>query len=264
MRGDGPTRAGGSTGVTPRVALTPSITKRTASSIRRQLRKSAVLPVAALAVLAAAAACSSPTDSTAAEPSLLSLYVGDVHISRFSALGILPGSTLQFSVRLTDASGRAVSGFKPLLVSRNTASLTMDLDGTIRVVGRGASWIVGSVLTPSNSVLADSTLVNVVCTVLAVPAVQLTVVDSLTGQSAALRAISVSIRSGGLRDTVFVATLAAGSPPFSVGLAYERPGTYDLSVTAAGYRIWTSTGVVVTNDLCHVITVPLTARLVAQ
>ena len=221
------------------------------------------MPVLLLAA-SAAAACSSPSDATAPEPSLLSLYIGDVHITRFSSLGILPGSTLQFSVRLTDAGGRAVSGLSPLLVSRNLAALTMAGDGTIRVVGRGSSWIVGSVRTPSNTVLADSTLVNVVCTVLAAPAVQLTVVDSLTGQSALLRSISVSIRSGGLRDTVFVASLSAGAPPFTVGLAYERPGTYDLSVNAAGYRTWTMNAVVVTSDLCHVVTVPLTARLVVQ
>ena len=220
----------------------------------------------AVAVLGSAVlgACASPTDATAPEPALLALYIGDVHVTRFSSLGILPGSTLQFSARLTDAGGRAVTGLHPLIVSRNPQTLSIDTTGTIRVVGRGAGWIVGSVRTPANNVLADSTQVQVLCTLVATPAIQLTVVDSLTAQSALLRSISVLIRSGGLSDTVFVASLAANAPPFSVGLAFDRPGTYDLSVSAAGYKTWTKNAVVVGSDLCHVVTVPLTARLVAQ
>jgi hypothetical protein len=222
------------------------------------------MALVSIGVASTFAACASPTEVVIAEPTALALYIGDVRISRTSALGLLPGTELQFSVRLTDANGRAVTGLKPSLVSRNTQTLTMDTAGVIRVVGRGASWIVGSVLTPMRAVLADSTLVNVVCTVLLQPAIQLTVVDSASGQSALLRAINISIRSGGLRDTVFVPSISAGAPPFTVGLAYERPGSYDLTVSAAGYREWTRSGVVATNDLCHVVTVPITARLVPQ
>ena len=217
------------------------------------------LGLAAAAVLSAA--CSSPTEIKQIEPTALGLYVGDVKLNRFSAVGILPGSNLTFSVRLTDAGGRIVSGLRPTVVSRNQQSLTIDTLGVLSVVGRGASWIVGSVVTPAQALLADSTLVNVVCTVALQPAITLTVVDSASGQSAGLTSINISIQNGLGRDTVFVTSVPTGAPPFSVGLAFERVGTFDLTATAAGYRVWTQTGVVVGRDLCHVITVPITARL---
>jgi hypothetical protein len=214
-----------------------------------------------LALAALAGACHSPMDASPGEPTSLALYVGDVHITRFSSLGLLPGNQLQFHVILTDASGRTVNGLRPVLVSRNTQSLTIDTVGVMRVVGRGSSWIVGSVLTPARAVLADSTLVNVVCTVVSQPAIQLTVVDSASGQSAALRAVNITVRTGALRDSLFVPSFAAGAPPFTVGIGYERPGTYDLMVSASGYRDWARAGIVVEHDLCHVITVNVTARL---
>ena len=217
------------------------------------------LGLAAAAVLTSA--CSSPTEIKQIEPTALGLYVGDVKLNRFSAVGILPGSNLTFSVRLTDAGGRIVSGLRPTLVSRNQQSLTLDARGVLTVVGRGASWIVGSVVTPAQALLADSTLVNVVCTVALQPAITLTVVDSSSGTSAGLTSIYITIQSGLARDTVFVSSVPTGAPPFSVGLAFERVGTYDLTATAAGYRVWTQTGVVVDRDLCHVITVPIAARL---
>ncbi|MEO5580406.1 MAG: PEGA domain-containing protein [Gemmatimonadaceae bacterium] len=46
-----------------------------------------------------------------------------------------------------------------------------------------------------------------------------------------------------------------------LSLAYERAGTYTVTVTKPGYREWRRTGVQVGRDECHVITVPLTARL---
>ncbi len=45
------------------------------------------------------------------------------------------------------------------------------------------------------------------------------------------------------------------------GVAYERHGTYTVSVDQAGYRTWTRAGVVVTKDQCHVRTVSILARL---
>ena len=211
--------------------------------------------VFALAALLAAAACHSPTDAAPGEPTSLALYIGEVHITRFSSLALLPGSELQFHILLTDASGHTVNGLRPVLVSRNTQSLTIDTLGVMRVVGRGSSWIVGSLLTPARAMLADSTLVNVVCTVTPLPAIQLTVVDSASGQSAPLHAVNITVRMGALRDSLFVPSFDAGAPPFTVGIGYERAGSYDLTVTASGYRDWGRVGIVVGHDLCHVITV---------
>ena len=47
-----------------------------------------------------------------------------------------------------------------------------------------------------------------------------------------------------------------------MALAYERAGTYTVTVHATGYRDWIKPGVTVTKDVCHVIGVLLTARLV--
>jgi hypothetical protein len=208
-----------------------------------------------------AAGCTLPSDAARPEPSSLGLYVGDVHVNRFSSLALFPGTELHFTVRLTDVGGRAVTDLRPLLTSRNVGTLTVDTAGVVRVAGLGASWIVGSVLTHGGNVLADSTFVNVVCLLQAQPAIALTIVDSVSGQSSALRGISVSIRDGLLRDTVFISSAASVTGPLVVGLANERKGTYDLTVSAAGYRGWTRSGVVVGSDLCHVATVALTARL---
>jgi hypothetical protein len=44
--------------------------------------------------------------------------------------------------------------------------------------------------------------------------------------------------------------------------AFERTGTYDVSVTRKGHRDWTAADVVVTAGVCHVETVTLQAQLV--
>jgi hypothetical protein len=202
-----------------------------------------------------------PSDAARPEPSSLGLYVGDVHVNRFSSLALLPGSELHFTVRLTDVGGRAVTDLRPVLASRNVSTFTVDTGGVVRVAGLGAGWIVGSVLTHGGNVLADSTFINVVCLLQQQPAIALTIVDSLSGQSNGLRAINVSIRDGALRDSVFISSAATATVPLVVGLANERKGTYDLTVSASGYRVWSRASVVVGTELCHVATVALTARL---
>jgi hypothetical protein len=46
--------------------------------------------------------------------------------------------------------------------------------------------------------------------------------------------------------------------------AGEQAGKYAIVVSASGYKLWTRTDVEVTEDECHVKTVPLTARLVPE
>ncbi|MFN2382919.1 MAG: hypothetical protein ABR559_01490, partial [Gemmatimonadota bacterium] len=50
----------------------------------------------------------------------------------------------------------------------------------------------------------------------------------------------------------------------SLGGAFERPGTYAVTVRKPGYREWRVTGVSVTSDACHVRPVQLQARLVPE
>jgi hypothetical protein len=52
--------------------------------------------------------------------------------------------------------------------------------------------------------------------------------------------------------------MAFGSDLVGAG---ERAGTYAVTVTATGYAEWTTSGVVVTADECHVIPVRLEPRL---
>lgn len=223
------------------------------------------LTAALLSALALVAACGGPTELRApAEPAHLAIYIGDLLIDRGSSLGMLPGNELHFAVRLTDAAGNPVSGLHSNIISRSPLAVSMDSAGVARVAGRGSSWIVASVLTPANNLLADSTLVQVVCTVGALPAITLTVEDSVTGQSGPLASLKIKITNGTLSDTAFVNFISAGAPLFVLPMAFEREGVYDLAVTADGYKPWSRSGITVTADICHVMTVPITARLQAQ
>jgi hypothetical protein len=220
---------------------------------------------ALLSSLVLAAACGSATEPRApVEPAHLAIYIGDLHIDRGSSLGMLPGNELHFAVRLTDAAGNAVPGLHSNIISRSPLAVSMDTLGIARVAGKGSSWIVASVLTPAHNLLADSTLVQVLCTVGALPAISLTVEDSVTGQSGPLVSLKIKITNGTLSDTAFVNFISAGAPLFILPMAYERAGVYDLAVTADGYKPWSRSGITVTADICHVTTVPILARLQAQ
>lgn len=95
---------------------------------------------------------------------------------------------------------------------------------------------------------------DVVCTAEAVPAVEVTVVDSVTGE--AVLDPLVWVRDGTFQDTLEVYDGTAYG-------AYERTGTYEVHVEHDDYAPWVRTGVTVTEDECHVITQELTARLQA-
>jgi hypothetical protein len=99
-----------------------------------------------------------------------------------------------------------------------------------------------------------------VCTADARPALSVSVVDSVTGavDFTNVRAIA---RDGEFADTVFQATLPGPIFVNALPLAYERAGTYAVTVTADGYLPWTRSGIEVDSDPCHVLTVPVTARL---
>lgn len=54
---------------------------------------------------------------------------------------------------------------------------------------------------------------------------------------------------------------SSGLPDGTYALAYEKPGTYAVTVEQTGYRLWTRGNVPVTRDECHVQTVSLTAPI---
>ncbi|MFL5542033.1 MAG: carboxypeptidase-like regulatory domain-containing protein [Longimicrobiaceae bacterium] len=90
-----------------------------------------------------------------------------------------------------------------------------------------------------------------------------TVADSLTG--APPPSATLIARAGAYVDSVGPQAPFLNGPQgpsvLLLSAAGERPGTYDLTVRAPGYRDWTRTGVQVTADECHVHPVSFTARL---
>jgi hypothetical protein len=102
-----------------------------------------------------------------------------------------------------------------------------------------------------------------VCTAELVHGLAVTVVDSLTGEPPA-SALLIA-REGSFIDSVGPRSPyqpGIDEPPVLVlTAAAERPGTYDLSVRAQGYRDWTRASVSVTADECHVFVTEVTARL---
>jgi hypothetical protein len=98
------------------------------------------------------------------------------------------------------------------------------------------------------------------CTEEARAGITLTIVDSLLG-SIPLSNVVATVQDGEYADSAVVAAYPDGTFDGLVPFAWERAGTYDVSARAAGYVPWTRAGVVVERDACHVVTVPLTARL---
>jgi hypothetical protein len=93
----------------------------------------------------------------------------------------------------------------------------------------------------------------IACTLNAVAGIVVTTVDSTTGQP--LQAVAQVIAQDGAYTDKAVAL-----PP-EYYAAYERPGTYVVSVSLAGYQSWQMPNVVVRRGQCHVTSAQLTARL---
>lgn len=94
------------------------------------------------------------------------------------------------------------------------------------------------------------------CTAIAVPALNVVVLDGSTGDrvcDATVLAVEGSFR--GVLDP-----FPAG-PTCSYSGPYERPGVYEVSVTKAGYQPAAERNVRVTADECHVVTRQVTLTL---
>jgi len=93
-------------------------------------------------------------------------------------------------------------------------------------------------------------------------AVIVTVVDSTTGGPPSSQPTLVIV-DGTFADTLVGPVVPGQSPVSVIAAAVERPGTYSLTVTAAGYRRWMRDGVQAREGgRCDELeTVRLTARL---
>jgi len=94
---------------------------------------------------------------------------------------------------------------------------------------------------------------EIVCTAQVVSGIHLTVMDEL-GQAAAEGTLGIAV------EGQFVDTLRVISAEEMQGVD-ERPGTYDITVSKIGYASWSTIGVTVTADECHVIPVRLDVDL---
>jgi hypothetical protein len=96
---------------------------------------------------------------------------------------------------------------------------------------------------------------GIVCTAEARSSFSVEIRDSLSGVGLAGSSIAV------VEDGEFVDTLWTSDAAFKSGGVFERPGTYGVTITSAGYTTWTLAGVEVEDGKCHVETANLLARL---
>ena len=99
-----------------------------------------------------------------------------------------------------------------------------------------------------------------VCTANVAPGVNVLVQDSASGARVASGAQLIA-RDGAYADS---SSYPANHPELDSSPlqgAFERGGTYSVTVRRAGYRDWTRNNVSVTKGACHVNTVTLTALL---
>jgi hypothetical protein len=102
---------------------------------------------------------------------------------------------------------------------------------------------------------------GVICTAEARAAISLIVVDSLAPNTTGFTGVWARAVDGAYRDSSAMVFVEQGTGTTRLALAYERRGTYTVTVHANGYQDWTKSGVVVTGDQCHVTGALLTARL---
>ena len=118
--------------------------------------------------------------------------------------------------------------------------------------------VVGSIALVATVVVSacDADGNPVACTAQATAGIAVSVQDSASGTLVG-RGARIIAQDGTFADTARATTAHDG--PYA--LAFERGGTYTVTVEQQGFRTWSRSGVSVTRDQCHVRTAALTARL---
>ena len=100
------------------------------------------------------------------------------------------------------------------------------------------------------------------CEAILVPGIVVAVVDSTSNSPITNEVVTVVATDGAYADT---ATSAHSFREDEIPVVEDRPGTYNVSISAPSYRTLTFNGVVVRKrDDCHVATTRLNARLQRQ
>ena len=222
-----------------------------------------LVPALALAL----GACNPGSGVTGAPPArTVTIQAGNSGGGPNKALTLSLGDTVRIVYAVADVFNRPL-GTRPTFISRDSRVVSVSVNGLIRALGAGTTYVTAFVPTTGSLFAGDSirVSVNVVCTLEARAGIVIGVQDSLTGSRGPFTNVSYVARdTATFRDSTLIASVPAqvSGSPFLVGLAYERAGKFEVTVRATGYRAWVKPGVVVTKDACHVTPVSLTARLV--
>ncbi len=98
------------------------------------------------------------------------------------------------------------------------------------------------------------------CLAIISPAIQLRVLDSVTGAVIGTPVQSIA-RDGAYADTGRTPSNRPDVVPGTFDLAYARAGYYSVSISGAGYREWQRVGIRVSTGECGVNTQRITALL---
>lgn len=218
-----------------------------------------------VAALATAACNPTPTATNPPPPSTIAITVGTSGSGPNKAIGMSLGDTIRIAYVINDFFGHP-TGATPTFISRDTRVVAVSSRGLIRAQGEGTTTVVAYVLTTGSAFTSDSVrvTVRVVCTAVAKAGLVIGVQDSVTGSTGPFTTVSyVAKDTSAFKDSTLIAAVPSEvlGQPFLVGLAYEHPGKYDITVKATGYKPWVKTGVIVVKDECHVVPVSVTARL---
>lgn len=103
-------------------------------------------------------------------------------------------------------------------------------------------------------------LIGPTCIAMIAPAIQLTVLDSVSGAAIGASAQSIA-RDGAYADTGRAVGLASAGEGGRIDLAYGRRGTYSVTVSRTGYQAWRRDDIRVAKGECGVITQRITTLL---
>ena len=101
----------------------------------------------------------------------------------------------------------------------------------------------------------------VICTREARPSLQVMVVDAVSGQSLCDAAVAVTTLDGSFSEALMAPQPTLGGEDCNYFGPYERPGRFLVMASREGYQMGQQSDVFVTQDECHVQTVPVVLRL---